>query len=100
MPVTFDPFTGPGSTPARRRFWDNVMIAAHASRKLPGQNVKVYEDPTGSVISVPDSRKKGSECPCLTVTFDSVLIDCACYVPPGGGLSQLYTDGGNFNGIT
>lgn len=58
MPITFDPFTGPGSTPARRRFWYDAISAVHASRKLPSTNVKVDEYSSGSVISIPDSRSK------------------------------------------
>src|SRR5258707_727766 len=52
-------FDGSGSTSIRKRFWNQVAATVSASRKLPGKNVKVVEDPTGSMISVPDSRKKG-----------------------------------------
>lgn len=87
--MNIERFTGPGSTPSRRRFWDDAMSVVHASRKLPGTNVKVLEDPTGSVISVPDSRKKGGGAACncplpdedcphsigISIKFDDTDID-------------------------
>ncbi len=53
------PFTGPGSTPSRRRFWDNVTQAVIASEKLAGRFVTVDEHPgKGTVINVADSSTR------------------------------------------
>ncbi len=51
-----NPFTGPGSTPSRRRFWDRVTDAVNASRKLSGMSVTVSEHQgKGTVIDVTDT---------------------------------------------
>lgn len=84
--MTFEPFTGPGSTPERRRFWDDAMSTVEASRKLPGKNVTVYEDPTGTLISVPDSRKKGSTGACC--------LDGDCSITTEAGCAGFYRGGG------
>lgn len=92
-------FEGAGSTTSRKRFWNMVADAISASRKLPGQNVKVYEDPTGSVISVPDSRKRdqggGVGCPSdsdsLNVLFDGI-INNGCVSFPSFGSFRVNGD--------
>ncbi len=54
LPVNLELFTGPGSTPSRRRFWDNVTQAVIASQKIAGRFVTVDEHPgKGTVINVP-----------------------------------------------
>lgn len=54
--MNLKPFTGPGSTPSRRRFWDQVTNAVIASRKVAGRNVSVDEHPgKGSVINIADT---------------------------------------------
>ncbi len=58
MPV-IKPFTGPGSTPSRRRFWDQVTDAVEASRKLSGRFVTVDEHKgSGTVINISDSSTR------------------------------------------
>ncbi len=57
--MNLDSFTGAGSTPSRRRFWDKVTQAVIASQKVSGRFVTVDEHPgKGSVINV--DRKIGS----------------------------------------
>ncbi len=54
--MNLDSFTGPGSTPSRRRFWDKVTQAVLASQKVEGKNVSVdVRDGYGSVINIPSS---------------------------------------------
>ncbi len=57
--MNLDSFTGPGSTPSRRRFWDKVTQAVNASQKVAGKNVSVDEHQGyGSLISVNPQRAK------------------------------------------
>ncbi len=52
--MNLESFTGEGSTPSRRRFWDQVTDAVLASQKVAGRNVSVDEHPgKGTVINVP-----------------------------------------------
>ncbi len=52
--MKLEPFTGPGSTPSRRRFWDKVAEVVFASQKVAGDNVTVDEHQnSGTVINVP-----------------------------------------------
>lgn len=55
-------FTGPGSTPSRRAFWDQVTAAVNASRKIAGRHDTVSEHPgMGTLINVDDtSARRGS----------------------------------------
>ncbi len=83
--MNLDSFTGPGSTPSRRRFWDKVTQAVNAAQKVAGDNVTVVEHQgSGTLISVPfDNRGRpqpggatgaccsGSDC---TITTEA---DCA-----------------------
>ncbi len=47
------PFTGPGSTPSRRRFWDKVTQAVIASQKVAGRNVSISEHQgMGTLINI------------------------------------------------
>ncbi len=41
--MNLEPFTGPGSTPSRRRFWDKVTAYVIAAQKVAGRNVSVAE---------------------------------------------------------
>ena len=82
MPL-IEKFSGPGSTPSRRRFWDNVADAVASCRKLPGKNVSVTEYDSGSLINVnPQRQGQGASCPpddaSITVTFSGIVIDCGC----------------------
>ncbi len=93
-------FTGPGSTPSRRRFWDQVTASVNASRKIPGRHVTVSEHPgKGTLINVDDTsarRAAGGTCPALNITFNGVTFDCGCW-DELDGLSFEFTDGGDFN---
>ncbi len=52
--MNLEPFTGPGSTPSRRRFWDKVTQVVIASQKVAGDNVSVDEHQgSGTIINVP-----------------------------------------------
>ncbi len=57
--MNLKPFTGPGSTPSRRRFWDKVTQVVIASQKVPGRFVTTDEHPgKGTVINVADSSTR------------------------------------------
>ncbi len=57
--MNLDSFTGPGSTPSRRRFWDKVTQSVIASQKVEGKNVSVDEHQGyGSVLSINPERKR------------------------------------------
>ncbi len=82
-------FTGPGSTPSRRRFWDKVTQAVIASQKVAGRFVTTDEHPgKGTVINVADNRRPtpSGECPScpseesITVEFTGVDICAGCIV--------------------
>ena len=79
------PFAGPGSTPSRRRFWDQVTDAVNASRKIAGQFVTVDEHPgMGTVVNVDDTssrRPAGGTCPdveSITMISDGIQICTDC----------------------
>ncbi len=58
--MNLEPFTGPGSTPSRRRFWDKVTAAVIACQKVEGNNVTVAEHQgAGTLINV--NRVRGLE---------------------------------------
>ncbi len=53
--MNLDKFTGSGSTPSRRRFWDKVQKVVMASRKTQGRNASVDErEEQGTTINFPD----------------------------------------------
>ncbi len=57
--MNLKPFTGSGSTPSRRRFWDKVTQAVIASQKVAGRFVTVDEHPgKGTVINVNDTSSR------------------------------------------
>jgi hypothetical protein len=57
--VNIKPFTGPGSTPARRQFWEAARLIILSARKVAGHHVTVAEYPgKGTVINV-DERRRG-----------------------------------------
>ncbi len=58
--MNLEPFTGPGSTPSRRRFWDKITQAVIASQKVAGENVTVAEHQgAGTIINI--NRVRGLE---------------------------------------
>lgn len=57
--MKFDPFTGPGSTPARRRFWNEARAAVLSLRKAGGRNVTVDEhEGQGTFINIADTSAR------------------------------------------
>ncbi len=97
-------FTGPGSTPIRRRFWDEVTQAVIASRKVAGRFVSISEHPgKGTLINVADNRRPTptpppAGCP-TSVTFNGVEFCCSCN-PSVGAFSEYYEDVDNqLNGV-
>jgi hypothetical protein len=57
--MSLKPFKGPGSTPARRRFWDNALNAVLSLRKIAGRNATVSEHQgKGSVIDIADTSAR------------------------------------------
>lgn len=50
--MKLEPFTKPGSTPSRRRFWDAARLAVLSARKLQGHNITVEEhEGAGTIIN-------------------------------------------------
>ncbi len=89
--MNLDSFTGPGSTPSRRRFWDKITSAVNASQKVQGDNVSVDEhEGMGTLINVSNSNRRsipsGATGACCIGTDCSVLsaADCAT----AGGVYQ------------
>ncbi len=58
--MNLEPFTGPGSTPSRRRFWDKVTAYVIASQKVAGENVTVAEH-QGAATIININRVRGLE---------------------------------------
>ncbi len=104
--MNLESFTGPGSTPSRRRFWDQVTDAVVSSQKVAGRNVSVDEHSgKGTVINVPDrqraSRASSFDCgTVLSITFSGVVLDCGCVLIDHVDHSAIITDGGAFNDVT
>jgi hypothetical protein len=85
-------FTGPGSTPIRRRFWDQIAQTVIASRKVQGRNVTVSEHPgKGTVINVARGIP-AFDCSNLTRESITVVIEgitlCGLY---SGSLDGTFT---------
>ncbi len=73
--MNLDSFTGPGSTPSRRRFWDKITQAVIASQKVAGDNVSVSEHQgKGTLINVTRGRPSVGVC-CTTETITIVFVD-------------------------
>ncbi len=107
--MNLDPFTGPGSTPSRRTFWDKVTQAVLASQKIAGENVTVDEHQgMGTLINVPNPNRRpipggafscGVDLPTITISFSGV-IDCDGVTGDMNGgfpLTQIIT-GGSWEG--
>ncbi len=77
--MNLESFSGPGSTPSRRRFWDQVTQAVLASQKLAGKNVTVSEHQSaGTLINVVGGRGRASGACCVDdVCSMSTAADCA-----------------------
>ncbi len=70
-------FTGSGSTPSRRRFWDQVADVVIASQKVEGKNVSVDERQGGTVINI--NRNAGQLTgACCVGTDCSITTEAAC----------------------
>ncbi len=99
-------FTGPGSTPSRRRFWDQVTETVNASRKIGGRHVTVSEhEGKGTLINVADTSARraggGGGCPTtLLIEFNGVTF-CACTPNEAGTASFTLVDSAvnPFNGF-
>ncbi len=73
--MNLESFSGPGSTPSRRRFWDKITAAVIASQKLAGKNVSVAEHQgKGTLINVTRGRPSVGVC-CTTDTITIVFSD-------------------------
>ncbi len=95
--MNLDKFTGPGSTPSRRRFWDQVAESVLASQKVEGKNVSVDERHGGTVINVARNPGTAATCPTgdtVMVTFSGV-VSCGCLTD--GSQSYTGTDLGGIN---
>ncbi len=73
--MNLDSFTGSGSTPSRRRFWDKVTAYVIAAQKVAGRNVSVAEHQgKGTLINV--VRERGP----ATGTTGACCIDGECSI--------------------
>ncbi len=79
--MNLESFTGPGSTPSRRRFWDKVTQALNASQKVEGRNVSVDEHQgMGTLINVTRGRSTAAgvcpdpDAPTVDITFSGLTI--------------------------
>jgi hypothetical protein len=102
--VNIKPFTGPGSTPVRRRFWDDALSAVLSARKLAGQQTSVAEHwGAGTIINYIQEPRTPGLCPggniniedwfnviTVTIAWD-VTCDFACTCIQSGSLSRTYT---------
>ncbi len=62
--MNLDKFTGSGSTPSRRRFWNNVADAVMSLRKTEGRNVSIQEHQgLGTVINFLDQTPSAPPTP-------------------------------------
>ncbi len=95
--MNLKPFTGPGSTPSRRRFWDKVTQAVIASQKVAGRFVTVDEHPgKGTVINVADTssrRPTGGPGACCLDGVCSIQTQSACEGSGGSYLGQGTCEG-------
>ncbi len=72
--MNLDSFTGPGSTPSRRRFWDKVTAYVIASQKVAGKNVSVSEhEGKGTLINVTRGRAAAGN-PCDNLEAASINL--------------------------
>ncbi len=81
--MNLDKFTGSGSTPSRREFWDKVAEAVLSLQKCEGRNASVDEHQgLGTVIHFPDQTPSSpTGCASLgdpTCTFTGITLDCGC----------------------
>ncbi len=83
--MNLDKFTGPGSTPSRRRFWDKVAGAVSSLQKTEGRNASVQEHQgMGTVINFPDQTPSALGMgACCTDGECSILSESDCV--DGGG---------------
>ncbi len=74
--MNLESFSGEGSTPSRRRFWDKVTQAVIASQKIAGKNVTCDEHQgTGTVVNVADNRRPTGAC---QITFSGITLCTGC----------------------
>ncbi len=72
-------FTGPGSTPSRRRFWDKVQQAVTAAQKKAGRNASVDErEGQGTVINFPDQTPSIVTGACCIGTDCTITTEADC----------------------
>jgi hypothetical protein len=91
--MSLKPFEGSGSTPPRRKFWNEARNAVLGLRKIAGHHVTVDEHPgKGTVINVADTRARRKDTgggkrfagnlPTLYCDFRSVHLTKAGTFPP------------------
>jgi len=100
--MNLHPFTGPGSTPARRKFWNDAAAAVKSAQKLAGRNASVIEQPGKGTIIDFNRPPSTAGFPCFTadnvqVTFSGIVMDCACLAGPGTGSFSVDTN--NLNAV-
>jgi hypothetical protein len=103
--MNIKPFTGSGSTPTRRKFWDDALSAVLSARKLAGQHTTVDEHwGAGTIINYiqePSQRHAviGGACCCTDVggsvcqdgsTGITTEAECIAYC---GAMTPLWSPG-------
>ncbi len=77
--MNLDSFTGQGSTPSRRRFWDRVTQAVIASQKVEGKNVSVAEHQgMGTIVNVARERGGVGTGACCLVDACTITTESDC----------------------
>ncbi len=101
------PFSGAGSTPSRRRFWDEVTQAVNASRKIAGRHVTVSEhEGKGTLINVADTSARRAVGPVVIcpdgviLSFSGVIFDCGCTFGSEAETTSLIVTEGTVNSDT
>ncbi len=75
--MNLDKFTGSGSTPSRRAFWDKVTDAVLSSQKQEGRNVSVDEHQgLGTVINFPDQTPSAPPPIVVTPVYCAEMWGC------------------------
>ncbi len=77
--MNLESFTGPGSTPSRRRFWDKITAAVIASQKVAGRNISVSEHQgQGTIINALRLRSSSDTGACCIDGDCSITTEGDC----------------------
>ncbi len=82
--MNLDKFTGAGSTPSRRAFWDKVTDAVLSSQKREGRNASIQEHQgQGTVINFPDQTPSALTGACCRSGVCTIETQASCEADGG-----------------